>query len=270
MNKATPTTKREARFGFGNNWSRFLESVNDARIRAAEESLCDMLEQDSLAGMRFLDAGSGSGLFSLAARNLGAEVHSFDYDASSVECTRRLKARYRPDDRGWRIETGDVLDESYIDRLGRYDVVYSWGVLHHTGALWSALANTCTTVDPGGYLFVAIYNDQRWLSRYWGAVKRLYNRGLPGRIAVIAGHAPWFLLRQAVKRVVTRSGGKRRGMAVWRDILDWLGGYPFEVARPEAVLSFCRARGFVLERMTTVDGRHGCNEYVFRLAERAG
>lgn len=260
----TAEAKEEARFGFGRNWARYLELVDDERIAAAEQSLRTMLERESLEGLRFLDAGSGSGLFSLAARNLGATVHSFDYDPGSVNCTLELRERYRAGDPDWSIERGDVLDEDYLGKLGTFDVVYSWGVLHHTGDMWRALGNMVPLVNGGGQLFVALYNDQRWLSRYWWRIKRTYNTGVMGRFVVIAVHAPYFLARHAVKRIVRPATRERRGMNPWRDILDWLGGYPFEVARPEAVLAFYRGWGFTLERMTTVDARHGCNEYVFR------
>jgi len=109
-----------------------------------------------------------------------------------------------------------------------------------------------------------LYNDQRWLSRYWKRVKLTYNKGNAGKFAVILTHAPYFLFRHAVKYLLFRSHFEKRGMDYWRDIVDWLGGYPFEVARPEEVLAFYRQRHFILERMTTVDGRHGCNEFVFQ------
>lgn len=115
------------RFEFGANWSRFISVLNDERIARAEKSLCEFLGVVNLTGKRFLDAGSGSGLFSLAARRLGAEVHSFDYDPQSVACTRELKNRYFPKDEAWVIEDASVLDQDYLSRLGQFDVVYSWG-----------------------------------------------------------------------------------------------------------------------------------------------
>lgn len=98
--QSTDVSKEGTRFGFGANWARFLTLVDDERIKLAEQSLRDMLEQETLEGLRFLDVGSGSGLFSLAARNLGANMHSFDYDLQSVGCTQALRERYRPDDEG--------------------------------------------------------------------------------------------------------------------------------------------------------------------------
>src|SRR6185295_11322311 len=163
------------RFEFGKNWARFLRVLDDGRIRQAEQSLREMLELTRLDGMTFLDVGSGSGLFSMVDARLGARVHSFDFDPESVACTRYLKERYAPTSQ-WVIERGSVLDRTYIKRLNQFDVVYSWGVLHHTGAMWEALDNTVSLVKEGGKLFIAIYNDQGGMSRRWKAIKRLYNK----------------------------------------------------------------------------------------------
>ncbi len=138
------------RFEFGANWTRFLRLLNEDRIKQAEQSLRDMLGFDDLTDKRFLDIGSGSGLFSLAARRLGASVHSFDYDLQSVACTQELKHRYFPDDTAWVVDEASVLDREYLSRLGQFDVLYSWGVLHHTGAMWQALENVAPLVNGGG------------------------------------------------------------------------------------------------------------------------
>lgn len=254
------------RFTFGKNWQRFLRIITDERIKAAEGSLCRMLQVDDLAGKSFLDVGSGSGLFSLAARRLGARVRSFDYDPAAVRCTRELRMRYSPEDADWLVEEGSVLDEHYVSTLNAhsaYDVVYSWGVLHHTGAVWDALALVGTLVRPGGLLYIAIYNDQREITRYWKWVKRRYNRSLVERMAIIMLHAPYLLGVPWLLNAITRRKKQDRGMSGWTNMLDWLGGYPFEAARPEEIVDFYLPKGFVLRKMKTCGGRQGCNEFVF-------
>src|SRR5262249_38045923 len=175
----------QLRFEFGANWRRFLRQLNQERVAAAELSLKEMLGCENLHGKKFLDVGSGSGLFSLAARRLGARVLSFDYDSESVACARELKRTFFPQDGEWRIEQGSVLDQDYLRSLGQFEVVYSWGVLHHTGAMWEALGNVETLVKEGGTLFIAIYNDQGIMSDFWLFVKRSYNRLPPSLRFVI-------------------------------------------------------------------------------------
>lgn len=257
------------RFGFGENWARFLRLLDGERITDAEHSLKSMLGIQSLKGLTFLDAGSGSGLFSLAARRLGARVHSFDYDPNSVACTRRLRERHAveggdSDERLWTIDEGSVLDAAYLNGLGQFDVVYSWGVLHHTGDLWRAMDNVSGLVKPGGRLFISIYNDQGMTSRYWTAVKRLYNRNAIARVILIAMYTPYFVWSRWLYRKLTGKSVAERGMSMWYDMLDWLGGYPFEVAKPEDVFRFLHQRGFALRELVTAGGGLGCNQYVFQ------
>jgi len=266
------------RFAFGSNWANFLGGLDEAQIKEAELSLQRMLKLDHLRGKRVLDVGSGSGLFSLAARRLGATVHSFDYDPASVACTEQLKQRNDPTDIAWTIEPGSVLDPDYLRTLGSWDIVYSWGVLHHTGAMWKALGNVAPLVKPSGLLFISIYNDQRGMSEWWRFLKRTYNRlpqpfQLPYTIAVMGPHE---IMRFAAitarsrdprvyfKNMIHYSKRNKRGMSYWHDLVDWIGGYPFEVATPEAIFNFYTARDFELINLKTCGGRCGCNEFVFR------
>ncbi len=211
-------------------------------------------------------------LFSLAARRMGADVVSFDYDPQSVACTA-VRRRFFPNDDHWHVKNGSILDRRYVTALGTFDVVYAWGVLHHTGAMREALSNVADLVHSGGLLFTAIYNDQDTRSIHWRRVKRLYCSSVTGRLVVCAIFVPYLALlglRSDIRAgrnplmAYRGSAGNARGMSRVYDWFDWLGGYPFEVARPEEIFDFFRRRGFSLQRLTTQGGGEGCNQFVFR------
>lgn len=262
------------RFEFGKNWAAFLAVLDEERIAKAEDSLREMLECDSLEGKTFLDIGSGSGLFSLAARRLGAKVHSLDFDSNSYACTKELRNRYFPNDANWRVEQGSALDADYLESLGKFDIVYSWGVLHHTGEMWRALRNAVIPTKHGGKLFIAIYNDTGSQARRWHWIKKTYCRlprilKTPFTIAAILPDEG----KALIKSLITLSPFEyirswthyktERGMNRWHDIIDWVGGYPYEYASVDRIFEFYKTRGFTLLKVKSEGVGLGCNEFVF-------
>lgn len=272
---------RPAPFEFGKNWSGFLKTLDDRRIADARLSMQKLLHVTNLQNRRFLDAGSGSGLFSLAAVRLGADVTSFDVDVDSVECTRRLKELFSDNQTNWQVVQGSLIDSEFLKTLGDFDVIYCWGVAHHTGNMWKSIESLLPLVRGGGIIVLAIYNDQLYVSRIWLGVKRIYQL-LPAFIRPFYVACVWLttfmkrlgvtLLACCVRFLMLKNPltpivnwireHQARGMHSWHDLVDWVGGWPFEVAKPETVFRFLRDRGFVLQELTTSSG-HGCNEFVF-------
>jgi 2-polyprenyl-6-hydroxyphenyl methylase/3-demethylubiquinone-9 3-methyltransferase len=241
----------EDAYGFGRNWQEFVsDHLTPDRVRIARDSVARLVGVD-LTGKHFLDIGSGSGLFSLAAHELGAgRVVSIDVDPDSVASTRALRERAGAPE-SWTVLPGSILDAQLVNELEPADVVYSWGVLHHTGDMWTAIENAAKLVQPGGRFVMAIYNDahgKRFLdSHRWVKIKRFYNRApRPAQAGMELAYRSWFWANELRKRnspiAFERDYRRTRGMAFKTDVKDWLGGYPYEFSTAERLVEFCEGR----------------------------
>lgn len=266
---------RKNPYWFGRNWLNFQKHITEERIEIAMKSLEDMLGKDSLHGKTFLDIGCGSGLFSLSAKLLGAKsVFSFDFDPLSVEASLATKNKFLPEDvcSKWIIERGSVLDKKYLESLGKYDIVYSWGVLHHTGAMWEAIENAALLVSDSGLLYLGIFNDAGWKSKVISKLVKLLHYA--------PSHLFWFVtmpivvmsyIRIIIKDLIHGKPfytiiyyKKNRGMSFWHDVVDGLSSYPYEFTKPNELVKFLEKRGFVLTKTKTYDSKAYVNEYCFK------
>jgi 2-polyprenyl-3-methyl-5-hydroxy-6-metoxy-1,4-benzoquinol methylase len=263
------------RFEFGKNWSALISQLSTSDLISAEEDLTYYLGEKSInIGNTFLDIGSGSGLTSAAASRLGFNVTSMDFDNECVSATRTLRKRFgelQPN-----VIQGSVLDVDFMNSLGKYDVVCSWGVLHHTGDLWGALDAAVNAVNAGGRLYIALYNYQDLASSYWKFVKKLYvSKGRMTKKILLLIHGAYFTFRDLFWATLSsiRSlsisplksaliSSRERGMRKKNDLIDWVGGYPFEPSRPEEVFNFVGPE-FKLLKIKTCGAGHGCNIFVF-------
>jgi SAM-dependent methyltransferase len=276
MNEADLTSV-ETHFAFGRNWAEFSEKVDETEIGEAERGLRRLIEEKEIVSRSFLDIGCGSGLHALAALRLGAKrVVAFDIDANSVATAKAMLERHAsPEAAGnWQVEEKSVFD-LLPEKEGRFDVVYSWGVLHHTGDLLRALDSTAACVAPGGLFCFALYR-RIWLDCFWRLEKRWYAKAgheaqARARRCYVGLHSLVFGRREH-ECVVTNYHGNR-GMDYYHDVHDWMGGWPYESISPEEVkqhmqtLRFEPVRKFVLsERFHRHIGLFGsgCDEYVYR------
>jgi SAM-dependent methyltransferase len=256
-------------FDFGKNWQGFSEQrIDDDRVATACQSLVSLIQKESLVGLSFLDVGCGSGLFSLGAYRLGAaRVVGLDVNPRCIETSKRNRDRLIP---GSPVEfhVASALDPEQLKPFNTFDVVYAWGSLHHTGSMWTAVRNIAQCVAPGGLFVLAIYN-KHITSPIWKAIKWTYNQ-VPGAVQRVMIYFFGGVIYIA-KWVVTRSNPlkKERGMDFWFDVIDWVGGHPFEYAEPDEVRLRLTMDGFICERLIVAQVPTGCNEFVFARSSEA-
>ncbi len=258
-------TDEEITFSFGQNWQEYLQNVTELDVDAAVSDIREWLGDEPLDGKTVLDIGCGSGIHSLAFFRLHAKIiDSFDYDKNSVTATQELYAQVESPET-WRVFQGSVLDKDFLNTLQKYDIVYSWGVLHHTGNMWMAIENAASRVNDNGVFWISIYaKGQNYLNDL--QLKRNYNAASwVGKkwfeyiyVFKIMG---WRLLH--LKNPITWNQRISRGMDIYHDMVDWLGGLPYEVASEDEIVQFCAGLGFILQRIK-VNGEGRCNIYVFK------
>ncbi len=269
-------TTEEIRFEFGENWSDYVQkNFSTEKVEISKQHILKFAKRRDLNDLTVLDIGCGSGLHSLAMLRAGAKlVDGFDYDPKSVSATRYIQQKIG-EPPNWAVRQGSVLDDTFIESLPLYDLVYSWGVLHHTGDVWRALRNAASRVKPGGLYYVALYSADIHVDpppEFWLAVKRRY---------VAAGWVTrrfmelWYIYRFQLSRNPFRLPGflrrareykKSRGMNIFTDLRDWLGGWPMEFVYDKEAIDFCEKLGFKLSEIATGEAN---TEFLF-MRDKAG
>lgn len=264
------------RFGFGQNWQAYLKQISlKESLEEATKHSRKFLGLESLEGMRFLDLGCGSGLFSLMAYRMGAsEVVSVDLDPQSVACAKWLREE-EGSPSNWKVLQGSALDEKFLKDLGEFSVVYSWGVLHHTGNMKKALDLSAQMVSPGGFYYIAIYNRANpplpnifGRAAVWVPLKKAYNRGgnIVKKLLIYLEIIRQFLVfTTRGKNFFThiKTYQTNRGMSWYRDVVDWVGGHPYEAATPGELFDLLKPHQMILTNLISTESL-ACNEFLYR------
>ena len=262
-------TQEKVTFSFGKNWEQFIRTnFSEERIEIARQHLLNFLDMRDLAGKYFLDIGCGSGIHSLAAFKSSAQrIASFDVDPYSVATTQKIHEMYGSPP-NWQVIHGSILEDTFLRTVEPADIVYSWGVLHHTGNLWQAIRNAATFLKPGSIFYIAIY-DKTPDTPYWIDIKKKYNRstGLGKKLMEFSYVWRAFFKTASLSRIkqsiaYINNYKKSRGMEFWTDVKDWLGGWPYEPATQEEICSFCEET-LGLERIKVKTGEANI-EYLFK------
>ncbi len=268
------------KFKFGKNWNNYIKKyLNNDRLEKAKTSLVNFTGLTDFKGKTFIDIGCGSGLFSLAAFKLGAtKIVSLDVDEDSVACCQILKKR-EGNPNIWEVVTGDALDQSFIQSLGTFDIVYSWGVLHHTGNMWKAIDNVSKLTGIDGLFYLAIYNKADGLcfhpdgrpgsSLFWLKFKKWFVHKSDKTQTIITNIVAFvqilsYILKLKNPYTMIKNHSKDfRGMSWKIDIKDWLGGYPYEYASVSRIFKFLKKRNFILINLINNNGLRN-NEFLFK------
>jgi len=264
---------QQSHFAFGENWLDYARKIDEEKIRQAMDDLRRLSGRQRLDGMSFLDIGCGSGLSALAAIRLGAtRVAGVDIDPDSVKAAKEVFSRFAPQQADFEVCS---VFEMTPATFGTFDIVYSWGVLHHTGDMVRAIEVAAALVGPGGEFYLALYGKTPYCGM-WRHIKRWYSKAPPAsqrrarNVRVFLHKAIFKIRRKDFAAYVNNYG--RRGMDYYNDVHDWLGGYPYQSATPDECHALLGRMGFAVDREFVRSNRHplsgllgsGCNEYAFR------
>ena len=252
-------------FSFGKNWMDLNRHITQEEINKAKDDLVYWIGLENIQNKRILDLGSGSGIHSLGFLELGAgEIVSFDYDPNSVTATTEHWVK-KGNPANWKVMHGSILDKDFIQQLGHFDLVYSWGVLHHTGKMWEAINNALTLVKKGGLFYLTIYKDDNYSASI--RLKEKYNAASPaGKKAMVSSEILKIMLKRTLrfKNPFTWNQKLERGMNIYHDLIDWLGGLPYEAANEDEMLKWGINNNLQLKRILCKGNYGSCNYYLFQ------
>ncbi len=240
-------------FSFGFNWLDYVKTrLNNEIIEAHVNDLKTIYDKAGidLKNKSVFDIGCGSGLSSLSFAKLGAsKIVGIDVDPYSVEASNYTKDNFLNNRIEWDIHHHSILSE-LLHPEQSFDIVYSWGVLHHTGDMWNAIRNAVKNVRVGGFFHVALYRSGPTYNQHLTDKFKFTLASMEEKMSTLYNYKhlkknPWAI--------------NNRGMNKFHDALDWLGGLPYEVCDPEVLNIWLSKYGFDPQPVYFTDNKEGGN-----------
>ena len=163
----------ESHFEFGSNWNDFSSLVTKSNLNNAKLSFKKLGLHKLIKNKSFLDIGCGSGLNLITSLEFGVKkVCGIDIDPDCIKTSKKLLSKFS-NKKNWDVYNLSIFDKK-IEKFQKFDVVYSWGVLHHTGDMYKAIDKSMKLVKYDGYLCLALYQKTPFCSFLENRKKVIY------------------------------------------------------------------------------------------------
>ncbi len=225
-------------------WTEYIPEYE-----ASEKHWLLFYSPEEVKGKTVLDAGCGTGVFSIIfARNGAAKVTGIDISPGSLGTARGLKEKFGLANAEFQQQ--DMLHLSFRD--ASFDIVWAWGTVHHTTDPLGAITELIRVLKPGGSLFLAIYKQTSvtWIHEI---IRKTMIRTPRWSWNVLA-KAGAFMLTPVVF-LFKRRQKSRKGEKLSELILDWYFVPIRHYYTPEEIRVFLERKKFRIEKYLAHSGR---------------
>jgi len=233
------------------------------RYTPAYDSCCEHVElffsDAEIEGKRILDAGCGMGVFSVVFGKKGAaRVIGIDLSEEGVRRAQRAASHFNLSNVEFR--EGNILRLPYPD--GSFDIVWSWGTLHHTAEPLKALEELIRVLKNGGTLFVTLYRSTKLSFLHEGIRKtlRLAHRRMWPLLAKLIALALFPATLFLKRRKKARAGENLSDL-----VLDWYFNPVRHYYRPGEIRQLLEQEGLIIEKFLPASGRfNSTSNFIFK------
>ena len=241
-------------------WTEYLPEYN-----ASETHWKIFYSPQDIEGKSVLDAGCGTGIFSIIfARNGAASVLGIDISEGSLETAKALKTKFDLENASFQKQ--DMLDLPFADES--FDIVWAWGTVHHTTDPFKAMSELIRVLRAEGSILLAVYTRTRVTFLHEIIRKALVRtprktwKALSKILALVLSPVVYFFK----KREKSRKGEKLEEL-----IMDWYFVPIRHYYYPEEIKVFLEEQGFTIEKYLPASGRfNSTSNFIYKARKDPG